>query len=88
LFFCDPRLSDNAVQKLFLRVGNTVQAQALINMVEFTGNAFLLTQDTSEVRAGVLLSMWTASVIPDAEWNLLNCTKVNTSDIIGTSTTA
>lgn len=87
LFFCDPKLSDNAVQKLFLRVGNTVQAQALINMVEFTGKAFLLTQDTTEVRAGVLLSMWTASIIPDAEWNLLSCTKVNTSDIIGTNTT-
>lgn len=85
IFFCDPKLSDNAIQKLFLRVGNTVQAQALINMIEFTGNSFLLALDTSEVRAGVLLSMWTATTIPDAEWNLLSCTKVNTSDILGTN---
>lgn len=82
IFFCDPSLSDNALQKLFLRVGNTVQAQALVNMVEFTGNTFLLTLDTSEVRAGVLLAMWTATTIPDAEWSLLKCTKIDVSKII------
>lgn len=86
IFFCDPKLSDNAIQKLFLRVGNTVQAQSLVNMVEFTGNAFLLALDTSEVRAGVLLAMWTATTVPDAEWALLNCTKVNVSDVAGTNT--
>ncbi len=85
IFFCDPSLSDNALQKLFLRVGNTVQAQALVNMVEFTGNTFLLALDTSEVRAGVLLSMWTATTIPDAEWNLLKCTKIDVSNIVPTN---
>ena len=85
MFFCDPALSDNALQKLFLRVGNTVQAQTLVNMVEFTGNQFLLALDTSEVRAGVLLAMWTASTIPDAEWNLLKCTKIDLSNIVSTN---
>jgi hypothetical protein len=86
IFFCDPALSDNALQKLFLRVGNTVQAQALINMVEFSGNQFLLALDTTEVRAGVLLSMWTATTIPDAEWNLLKCEKINAANVINTNT--
>ena len=81
MFFCDPALSDNALQKLFLRVGNTTQAQALINMVEFTGNSFLLALDTSEVRAGVTLATWTATPIPDLEWGLLKCTKISLNGI-------
>ncbi len=85
IFFCDPSLADNALQKLFLRVGNTVQTQALVNMVEFSGNAFLLALDSTEVRAGVLLSMWTATTIPDAEWNTMKCTKVDVSNIVSTN---
>ena len=79
VFFCNPPLSDNPLQRLFLRVGNTVQAQALVNMVEFSGNSFLLALDTSEVRAGIILATWVGTPIPDAEWALLKCTKVNAS---------
>ncbi len=86
IFFCDPALSDNALQKLFLRVGNTVQTQALVNMVEFSGKAFLLALDSTEVRAGVLLAMWTATTIPDAEWNMMKCTKVDVSNSVSTNT--
>ncbi len=80
LFFCNPSLSDNVMQRLFLRVGNTVQAQALVNMVEFSGNSFLLSLDTSDVRAGVLLATWIATPIPDAEWALLKCSKISLNE--------
>ncbi|MDP2666491.1 MAG: hypothetical protein Q8P05_03255 [Candidatus Diapherotrites archaeon] len=76
MYSCAPLLSDNALQRLALRVGNTTEAQALVNMVEFTGNSFLLSQDTTATRAGVTLATWTATVIPDAEWQLLNCTPI------------
>lgn len=81
MFFCAPDITTNAVQKLFLRVGTATQAQSLINMVEFSGSSFLLALDTTEVRAGVLLSTWTATPIPDAEWQLLKCEKINLAGI-------
>ena len=59
------------------RVGTTTEAHALVNMVEFQGNQFLLSQDTTETRAGVSLVTWTATTIPDAEWNLLHCSPVS-----------
>jgi hypothetical protein len=79
MYFCNPNLSDNTLQRLSLRVGNTVETQSLINMVEFSGSSFLLTQDTSQVKAGVTLATWTATVIPDEEWNMLDCTSVDSS---------
>ncbi|MFH0970711.1 MAG: hypothetical protein V1776_04610 [Candidatus Diapherotrites archaeon] len=82
MFFCNPSITDNAVQKLFLRVGTATQAQSLINMVEFSGSSFLLALDTTEIRAGVILSTWTATPIPDEEWNLLKCEKIPPADII------
>lgn len=85
LFFCTPDITQNPLQKLFIRVGNTTQAQALVNMVEFTGNSFLLALDTSEVRAGMTLATWTATPIPDAEWNLLNCKAISLSGVTGAS---
>lgn len=79
MFFCSPSLSDQVVQRLSLKVGNTTEAQSLINMVEFSGSSFLLTQDTTQVKAGVTLSTWTATLIPDEEWNLLKCEAVDSS---------
>lgn len=82
MFFCDPSISDNALQRLFLRVGTVTQAQALVNMVEFTNNHFLLSTDSSEIRAGVTLATWIATPIPDAEWQLLNCQKIDLAGIV------
>ncbi len=82
MFFCNPQLNDNALQKLFLRVGTVTQAQSLVNMVEFTGSSFLLALDTSEVRAGVTLATWTATQIPNTEWQLLNCQEIDLTGIV------
>ncbi len=81
MFFCSPDLTTNALQKLFLRVGTTTQAQSLINMVEFSGSSFLLALDTTEIRAGVLLATWTSTFIPDAEWGLLKCSEIDLAGI-------
>ena len=77
MLFCNPTLTSNAIQKLKLRVGNSVEVQSLVNMVEFQGNALLLSIGPQEVRAGVNLSTWVANKIPDAELTALNCVPVN-----------
>ncbi len=77
MLFCNPALTGNAIQKLKLRVGNSVEVQSLVNMVEFQGNALLLSTGPQEVRAGVNLSTWVANKIPDAELTALNCIPVN-----------
>ncbi len=82
MFFCEPGISDNSVQKLFLRVGTTTQAQSLVNMVEFSGNSLLLALDTTEIRAGVILAAWTATDIPKGEFDPLKCTLLNLADIV------
>lgn len=82
MYFCEPAITDNSVQKLFLRVGTATQAQALINMVEFSGNSFLLALDTTEIRAGVTLATWVATSIPDDEWQDLKCMEQDLTGIV------
>ncbi|MEK6902720.1 MAG: hypothetical protein AABX02_04000 [archaeon] len=82
MYFCDPLITDNSVQKLFLRVGTATQAQALINMVQFTNNSFLLSVDSETIRAGVTLATWVATSIPDAEWQTLDCVEQDLAGIV------
>ena len=73
MYFCNPDISSDAVTRLKLRVGNTTEVQAIVNMVESAGSAVSLSQDTETTRAGVSLSTWVATRIPDAEWAALQC---------------
>lgn len=81
MIYCKPSVAGNPIQKLFLQVGTATQAQGLISMVQFCGTSFLLAQDTCELRAGVLLATWTATPIPEAEWQSLKCEKIDLSGI-------
>lgn len=89
MFFCKPSVSDNPLQKLFLRVGTATQAQGLISMIRIAsssfddcGSAALLSLDSCELRANAFLATWTATPIPDAEWQLLKCAKIPLAGII------
>ena len=73
MYFCSPMISSDAMARFKLRVGNTTEVQALVNMVEFTGNALQLSLDSSTTRASVSLSTWSATRIPDNEWFAMNC---------------
>lgn len=73
MYFCDPSVTSDALARFKLRVGNTTEVQAIVNMVEFSGSSLLLSQDTTETRAGVTLSTWVATPIRDAEWQAMNC---------------
>lgn len=76
MYFCSPILTSDALQRFKLRVGNTTEVEAVVNMVEFTGSSLLLSQDTTETRAGVSLATWIATPIRDAEWQGMNCSQV------------
>lgn len=83
MFFCTPSVSENPLQKLFLRVGTATQAQGLISMIRIAsssfddcGSAALLSLDSCELRAGALLATWTATPIPEPEFQLLKCEKI------------
>jgi hypothetical protein len=94
MFYCKPSVSDNPLQKLFLRVGTATQAQGLISMIRIAsssfsdcGSAALLSLDSCELRASALLATWTATPIPDAEWQSLKCEKIPLAGIIPLAST-
>lgn len=76
MYFCSPTLTSDALQRFKLRVGNTTEVETIVNMVEFTGSSLLLSQDSTETRAGVSLATWVATPIRDAEWQAMNCVPV------------
>lgn len=76
MYFCAPALTSDALQRFKLRVGNTTEVEAIVNMVEFTGSSLLLSQDSTETRAGVSLATWIATPIRDAEWQAMHCSPV------------